>query len=71
MIVFDINDKSEYYKIMKPYTMLAPIMLLTGSLKHVCAQEHQHEIDSVNHVVLYSKLTKLFWTARIWATANP
>ena len=45
-----------YYKIMKPYTILTLIMLLTGSLKHVCAQEHQHEIDSVNHIVLYFKI---------------
>ena len=41
---------------MKPYTILTLIMLLTGSLKHVCAQEHQHEIDSVNHIVLYFKI---------------
>ena len=42
---------------MKVYAIiLILIMLLTGSIMRVRAQEHQHKIDSTNNIVLYFKI---------------
>ena len=54
---FDIDNKSEILQIMKVYAIiLILIMLLTGSIMRVRAQEHQHKTDSTNNIVLYFKI---------------